>query len=61
MKLTLAEAYITLEIDKSADEATVRTAYKRQALLTHPDKNPGDPDAKVTVWRPFLFVALFLS
>lgn len=44
--MTLEEAYCLLEVHQSADEATVKTAYKKMALKTHPDKNPNDPDAR---------------
>lgn len=41
--------YRILEIDDSADEATikpkVRANYKRLARKHHPDKNPGDENA----------------
>ncbi|UPK97077.1 hypothetical protein LCI18_008012 [Fusarium solani-melongenae] len=41
--------YRILEINDSADEATIKRAikanYKRLALKNHPDKNPGDKNA----------------
>jgi curved DNA-binding protein CbpA len=44
--MTLQEAYSLLEVHEGADEATVKTAFKRMALKTHPDKNPHDPEAR---------------
>lgn len=32
--------YQILDIERGADEVTIRRAYRRQALLYHPDKNP---------------------
>lgn len=37
--------YLTLGLAKTATLEEVRRAYRRQALLYHPDKNPGDPAA----------------
>lgn len=37
--------YLTLEVSRTATLEEVRRAYRRQALLYHPDKNPGDPAA----------------
>lgn len=43
--LTLDEAYGILGLTSSASEAEVKSAYKRLALKTHPDKNPDNPEA----------------
>lgn len=37
--LTRAEALKVLEVSEGADVTTVRTAWKKQALIHHPDKN----------------------
>lgn len=34
--------YETLGVEPSADYATIKAAYRREALRNHPDKNPGD-------------------
>lgn len=44
---SLSEAYAVLEIHASATETEVKSAYKRLALKSHPDKNPDDPHATV--------------
>ena len=43
--MTNTEAYNILGVPNKATEAVVKSAYKRLALQTHPDKNPNDPDA----------------
>lgn len=38
--------YEVLGIDKSADEAAIKKAYRQLAKKYHPDMNPGDKDAE---------------
>ena len=38
--------YEVLGVDKSADEATLKNAYRKLAKKYHPDMNPGDKDAE---------------
>ncbi|BFZ55727.1 hypothetical protein PYCC9005_002768 [Savitreella phatthalungensis] len=38
--------YKILGIAKDAGDQEIKKAYRKQALLSHPDKNPDDPDAE---------------
>ena len=38
--------YEVLGIDKSADEAAIKSAYRKLAKKYHPDVNPGDKTAE---------------
>lgn len=42
----MADYYSSLEIDKSADDAAIKKAYRKLAQQYHPDKNPGDAAAE---------------
>ena len=38
--------YEVLGVDKNADDATIKKAYRQQAKKYHPDLNPGDKEAE---------------
>ena len=38
--------YDLLEVERSCDEGTLKSAYRRLAMRWHPDKNPGDREAE---------------
>jgi DnaJ-class molecular chaperone len=38
--------YELLEVERTADDATIKSSYRKLAMRWHPDKNPGDADAK---------------
>ena len=39
------DLYQLFGVANDADEATIKTAYRKKALVCHPDKNPDDPQA----------------
>ena len=38
--------YEVLGVDKGADDATIKKAYRQLAKKYHPDMNPGDKEAE---------------
>ena len=44
--MTKRDYYEILGVDKGADEATVKSAYRKKAMQYHPDRNPGDKSAE---------------
>src|SRR4051794_41850504 len=38
--------YELLQVDRSADERTLKSAYRRLAMECHPDRNGGCPEAE---------------
>ncbi len=38
--------YDTLGVDRGADKATIKKAYRKQAMKFHPDRNPDNPEAE---------------
>ncbi|MDT9599776.1 molecular chaperone DnaJ [Sphingosinicella rhizophila] len=41
-----ADYYELLQIERTADERTIKTAYRRLAMECHPDRNPGCKDSE---------------
>jgi len=40
------EYYELLEVDRDADDRTIKTSYRRLAMQFHPDRNPGCKDSE---------------
>src|SRR5690348_16322927 len=38
--------YELLEVEKTADDKTIKTSYRRLAMQCHPDRNPGCKDSE---------------
>lgn len=38
--------YELLEVERTADDKTIKSAFRRLAMRFHPDKNPGDAEAE---------------
>lgn len=38
--------YELLEVERTADDGTIKSSYRRLAMRHHPDKNPGSKDAE---------------
>ncbi len=44
--MTKEDYYSLLGVERTADEATLKKAYRKLAMQYHPDKNPGDAKAE---------------
>ncbi len=40
------EYYELLEVEKTADDKTIKSSYRRLAMICHPDRNPGCKDSE---------------
>lgn len=38
--------YTLLEVERTADDGTIKSAYRKLAMKFHPDRNPGDAEAE---------------
>ena len=38
--------YESLSIERSASDTEIKAAFRKQAMVCHPDRNPGDKDAE---------------
>jgi len=43
---TETDLYELLEVERSADDKTIKSSYRRLAMKFHPDKNPGDAESE---------------
>ena len=52
------DLYEVLGISKTADEKTIKKAYRKLAKKYHPDMNPGDKNSRteITKKRPMLII-----
>src|ERR1700740_490596 len=39
--------YETLEVDRTADDTKLKSAFRKLAMKWHPDKNPGDAQSEI--------------
>src|ERR1035437_8481426 len=46
MKKENHDYYETIGVERTADEETIKKAFRQLAMKHHPDKNPGDKDAE---------------
>ncbi|MXP25203.1 molecular chaperone DnaJ [Altererythrobacter indicus] len=46
MSATEIDYYELLEVERTADDKTIKSSYRKLAMRFHPDRNPGDAEAE---------------
>ena len=46
MSVTELDFYELLEVERTADDKTIKSSYRRLAMRYHPDRNPGDKECE---------------
>lgn len=46
MSATEIDYYELLEVERTADDKTIKSSYRKLAMRYHPDRNPGDAEAE---------------
>ncbi len=44
--MSKTDFYVVLGVERSADDKTLKSAYRKKAMQYHPDRNPGDAQAE---------------
>lgn len=53
-----ADYYTLLGVDKKADDAALKKAYRKAAVKWHPDKHASKPEAESQAeWKPVAAIA----
>lgn len=47
MSATQTDYYELLEVERTADDKTIKSSYRRLAMQYHPDRNPGNAEAEI--------------
>lgn len=55
------DPYSILEVEQTADEKTIKKAFRRKAVLLHPDTNPNQSEAEAQAFKDLVLAYEVLS